>query len=102
MPRSASNEKAMLRSQSGPGAGTLSNFSCRIAPHLFLVLFLRRFHLPSLLSLEPVDVAETDVLGHHLAACARAGVLGGGVLFSRALPPECARVSTNVLVRHRT
>ena len=48
LPRLADNEKAMLRSQSGPGSGlalsaTPSNFfSSRIEPHLFRVLPLRR------------------------------------------------------------
>ena len=65
-PRLADSEKALLRSQSGPGAGlalsaTPSNCSCRTAPHLFRVLLLR---LP--LPLVSVDVAVQ--LGHHRAA----------------------------------
>ena len=51
LPRLVDNEKAMLRSQSGPGAGlafsaTPSNSSSRIEPHLFRVLLLRRLRLP--------------------------------------------------------
>ena len=95
MPRLADSEKAMLRSQSGPGAGlalsaTPSN-SCWIAPHLFRVLLLRRLRLPLPL------VSRTCRCGRQptrLATIAqRAPELecwGGGVLLSRAMPPECA------------
>ena len=77
LPRLADNEKAMLRSQSGPGAGlalsaTPSSPSSRIEPHLFGGVLLRRPRLP----LPPVSRTcrrgrPTDVLGHHRAACAR-------------------------------
>ena len=109
MPRLADSEKAMLRSQSGPGAGlalsaTPSNYSCRIAPHLFRVLLLRlRLPLP-LVSRTCRCGRPTDVLGHHRAACARAGVLGRrGFALESAAARVCreggARVSTNVMVR---
>ena len=81
MPRLADSEKAMSRSQCGLGVGlalsaTPSNFSCRVAPHLFRVLLLRlRLPLP-LVSRTCRRGRPTDVLGHHRAACARAGVLG--------------------------
>ena len=107
LPRLADNEKAMLRSQSGPGAGlalsaTPSSPSSRIEPHLFRVLLLRRLRLP----LPPVSRTcrcgrPTDVLGHHRAACARAGVLGRRGF---ALESAAARVSRrrrqSILQRH--
>ena len=79
-----------------------SSPSSRIEPHLFRVLLLRRLRLP----LPPVSRTcqcghPTDVLGHHRAACARAGVLGWRGF---ALESAAARVSRrrrqSILQRH--
>ena len=110
MPRLTDNERAMLRSQSGPGSGlALSSVpSCaalRIDSHHFRVLLLRQLRLSIL------QVSRTcrcgrllDPFGHHRAACSRAGVLGrrGFALESvgaRICRGAGARVWTNVFVR---
>ena len=102
----AEHQQALMRSQSGPLAGTLfsaapSIWFTRIEPHLFRVLFLRRLRLLLPLSSRQCRCGRSlDVFGHHRAACSRAGVLGRGVC-SR----ECgcreggARVATNLIVR---
>ena len=71
----------------------------------FRVLLLRRLFCPSLSLLAPAGVAvPLDVLGHHRAACSRAGVLGSrGFSLESAAARVCreagARVSTNLFVR---
>ena len=109
MPSLADSEKAMLRSQSGPGAGlalsaTPSKYSCRIATHLFRVLLLRRLRLPlPLVSRTCRCGRPTDVLGHHRAARARVWSVGEAGFCESAAARVCreggARVSTNVMVR---
>ena len=76
--------KAFVRSQGGVGAG-LAFSTCplcrvtRLEPHVFRVLLLRRLRLPLPLSGRSCRCGlPLDSSGHHRAACARAGVLGGG------------------------
>ena len=82
MERFAEHEQALLRSQSGPMAGMAlsaspSNFFTRIEPHLFTVVLLRRLRRPLPFSVRMCRCGRLlDSLGHHRAACARAGVLG--------------------------
>ena len=69
--RLATDDKAMLRSQSGLGAGAaLSCDVFRFAPHLFRVLLLRRLRLP----LPPISRTcrcgrPLYAFAHHRAAC---------------------------------
>ena len=103
----ADHEKALLRSQSGLGAGvalsaTPSSYHTRIDSQLFRVLLL---HLP----LPPPSRfcrcgRPIDALGHHRAACARTGVLGRrGFAVESAAAQTCrearGRVTTDVMVR---
>ena len=108
--RLADHEQALLRSQSGPMAGMAlsaspSNFLTRIEPHLFRVVLLRRLRLPLPLSVHTCRCGRLlDSLGHHRAACARAGVLGRrGFAIESAATRLCreggARVATNVMLR---
>ena len=82
MPRLPQQQRAMLRSQSGPLAGvplstTPCNFLSRIDSHLFRVLLLRRFRLPLPLSARQCRCGRPlDTFGHHRTSCAGAGVLG--------------------------
>ena len=102
MPRLTDSERAMLRSQSGPGPGlALSSVpacaALRIDSHHFPVLLPRRLRLPL------PSVSRSCRCGHR-AACSRAGVLGrrGYALEcvgTRICREEGARVSTNVFVR---
>ena len=109
-PRLSPTEQALMRSQSGPMAGL--PFSCIpssnlfvFTPEVFRVLLLRRFWLP----LPPASRncrcgRPLDVLGHHRAACSRAGVLasrGSSLEFAAAQVCREAggRVSMNVFVR---
>ena len=72
---------ALLRSQGGSGAGMASSAcpTCRVTKidsHLFRVLLLRRLQLPTPLTVRTYRCGcPLDSLGHHRAACARAGVL---------------------------
>ena len=83
-PRLSETEQALFRSQSGPTSGLPFSsvpFSppTRFAPHLFRVLLLRRLWLALPLSSRTCRCGRPlDVLGHHRAACSRAGVLGSG------------------------
>ena len=76
------SERAVVRSQSGPGAGvrfTVSptGFETRIDPPLFRTLLLRRLRLPLSMSKRICRCGRPlDSRGHHRAACARAGLLG--------------------------
>ena len=110
MPRMSRAGRALLRSQSGPAAGTafmaiptssLSSFT----PQCFRVLLLRRLRLPL-----PADGhtcrcgRNLDTLGDHRAACPRAGILAGrGYALEAAAARICreagARVVTNCFVR---
>ena len=98
------SERAMVRSQGGPGAGVPftvcpTGIETRIDPHLFRTVFLRRLRLPLSMSKRIGRCGRPlDSRGHHRAACARAGVLGrrGFAVESRE---GGARVTTNVLVK---
>ena len=109
-PRLSLSEQALLRSQSGPMAGL--PFSCVPSSHLFelnaqvfRVLLLRRLWLPlPLASCSCRCGRPLDVLGHHRAACSRAGVLGSrNASLESAAARVCreagGRVSTNVFLR---
>ena len=80
---------AAIRSQGGSGAGLA--FSCcptcritRLEAQLFRVVLLRRLQLLLPLTTRTCRCGLPDSLGHHRAACARAGVLG-----KRGRPLEC-------------
>ena len=101
------SERALVRSQGGPGAGAAYS-ACpitRIDPHLFRTLHLRRLRLPLLLSKRTCRCGRPlDSRGHHRAACARAGVLGRrGFAVESVAARICreggARVVTNMMVR---
>ena len=89
----AEHEQAMLRSQSGPLAGTPfaaapSTWLTRVDSHLFRVLLSRRLRLPLPFSSRLCQCGRSlDVFGHHRAACSRAGVLG-----RRGFPVESVAV----------
>ena len=109
-PRMCDSRKALLRSQGGPGAG-LALSTCPVnrlttfTSQLFRVVLLRRLHLPLPLAVRNCRCGlPLDSRGHHRAACARAGVLGGrGWAVENAAARICreagGRVTTNVLVR---
>ena len=66
--RTSHGHFGLLRSQSGPWAGTLfsaapSNWLTTIEPHLLRVLFLRRFRLPLFLHVSVVVAVLWDVFG---------------------------------------
>ena len=96
MPRLAEDDRALLRSQSGPLAGmSFSTVPARIDSQAFRVLLLRLA--------QDADVASFWY-GHHRASCATAGVLGRrGFAVENAAARICreagGRVSTNVWVR---
>ena len=109
-PRLSLSEQAMFRSQGGPLSSV--PYTCfptspvsRIDSSAFQVLLLRRLWLP----LPPCSRScrcgrLLDVLGHHRAGCAEAGVLGRrGCALESAAARVCreagAMVTTNVLVR---
>ena len=75
-------DRALIRSQTGPGAGLVltvapTSLLTKIPPHLFRVILFRRLRLPLPLSLHMCRCGRPiDSFGHHWAACARAGVLG--------------------------
>ena len=109
-PRLTDDERAMLRSQSGPGSGLAlssvpASAALRIDSHHFRVLLLRRLRLPFPQSLAPAGVAVSSTLLATTAQRAvEAGVLGkrGYALESvgaRICREARARVSTNVFVR---
>ena len=77
----------------------------RLEPQLFRVLLLRRLRLPLPFSRRFCRCGRLlDALGHHRAACARAGVLGRrGFALESAAARICreagGRVTTNIFVR---
>ena len=81
-PALADDQAALLRSQAGPMASAAfiaipSMKETRIDPQPFRLLFLRRLRLPLPLQARSCRCGRPlDVLGHHRAACANAGVLG--------------------------
>ena len=108
LPVLTDGEGALLRSQSGSGAGVaLSTVPCdplrRIEPQLFRVLLLSHLRLLLPLARRFCRCGRLlDSYGHHRASCAKAGVLGrrGFALESAWVCREAgARVTTNVLVR---
>ena len=80
-PAISDTHRALLRSQSGPGAGmflctTPYNPLTRLDSFTFRVLFCRRLRLPLPLTKHICRCGRrTDVYGHHRAACAQFGVL---------------------------
>ena len=82
-------ERALLRSQSGPGAGVPFLTSptsplTRIESPLFRVLLQRRLRLPLPLSKRMCGCGHSiDSFGHHRAACSRTGCLEEGDLLWR-------------------
>ena len=109
-PRLSTTEQALLRSQLGPMSGlpfssVPSSPPTRFAPQLFRVLLLRRLWLALPFSSRTCRCGRPlDVLGHHRAACSRAGVLGSrGFSLESAAARVCreagVRVSTNLFVR---
>ena len=109
-PELSPSRQALLRSQSGPGAGaafsvTPSSMLTRIEPPLFRVLLQRRLHLPLPLSKRICGCGHPlDPYGHHRAACGRTGALGRrGFPLESAAARICreggARVVPNMLVR---
>ena len=108
--RLPAQDRAMIRSQAGPGAGTAlsvvpTGFLTQIPPHLFRIVLLRRLRLPLPLSLHTCRCGRPiDSFGHHRAACARAGVLGRrGFALESAAARICreagGRVGTNRMMR---
>ena len=76
MPRLAEDDRALLRSQSGPLAGmSFSTVPARIDSQAFRVLLLRLLRLPLPLSSRRCRCG-LFWYGHHRASCATAGVLG--------------------------
>ena len=109
-PALADDQAALLRSQAGPLASAAfiaipSMKETRIDPQPFRLLFLRRLRLPLPLQARSCRCGRPlDVLGHHRAACANAGVLGrrGWVLenvAARVCREAGGRVRTNLAVR---
>ena len=76
------SDRALARSQSGPGAGVAfsaspSSILTRIEAPLFRVLVQRRLRLPLPLSHRICGCGlSIDSLGHHRAACSRTGAFG--------------------------
>ena len=109
-PALADDQAALLRSQAGPMASAAfiaipSVKETRIDPQPFRLLFLRRLRLPLPLQARSCRCGRPlDVLGHHRAACANAGVLGrrGRVLenvVACVWREAGGRVRTNLAVR---
>ena len=110
LPTMTEPDQALLRSQGGPLAAAPFT-SCptdrlfRIEPQCFRVLLLRRLRLPLPLSQRICRCGRPlDVLGHHHAACAVAGVLGRrGFAVESVVARICreggARVTANMFVR---
>ena len=108
--RLADHERALVRSQSGTGAGmflstTPTSPLTRIESHLFRFLLFRRLRLPIPLSKRFWWCCrrQIDVFGHHRAACAQVGVLGRrGFALESVAARICregrARVTTSVMV----
>ena len=104
------SDRALLRSQSCPGAGAAftaipTDRLLRIEPSIFRVLLLRRLRLPLPLTAHVCRCRlSLDRLGHHRAACPHAGVLvrrGAAVevAAARVCREAGARVRANVFVR---
>ena len=100
-------DRALIRSQAGPGAGLVptvapTSLLTKIPPHLLRVILLRRFRLLPL-SLHMCRCGRPiNSFGHHRAACARARVLGrrGFALESvaaRICREAGGRVTSNVM-----
>ena len=109
-PRMGDARKALVRSQRGSGAGLVLSTSpvnrlTTFTPQVFRVILLRRLHLPLPLTVRNCRCGHPlDTRGHHRAACALAGVLGGrGWALESVVARTCreagGRVTTNVLVR---
>ena len=110
LPQMSAQQRAKLRSQSGPVAGVPfstapSSPLTRIEPALFRVLLQRRLSLPLPLTVRSCQCGRLlDAFGHHRTACSRSGVLGRrGFALESAAARVCreagGRVATNILVR---
>ena len=106
----ADNVVGAVRSQGGSGAGLALSCSAtcrmtRLEAQLFRVTLLQRLQLPLPFTERSCRCGlPLDSLGHHRAACARAGVLGKRrwaleSVAARICREEGGRVTTNVLVR---
>ena len=104
------SQRALLRSQSGPGAGmflctTPCNPVTRLGSFTFRILLCCGLRLPLPLTKHICRCGRrTDFFGHHRAACAQSGVLarrGFAVesVVARVYREGGARVSTNIMVR---
>ena len=104
------SHQALLRSQSGPGAG--SAFTVIPTSHLFefsaqcfKIILLRRLRLALPIFLRRCRCAiALDSLGDHRASCPRAGILGNRgfaleAAATRIVREAGARVSTNIFLR---
>ena len=102
-PRMNESPRALVRSQAGPGGGVALSTcpTCRftlLEPQVFRVLLLRRLQLPLPLTVRNCRCGHfLDVVGHHRAACARAGVLSKRGF---ALESVTARVCREAETRH--
>ena len=110
MPGISEGDRTLMRSQNGSGAGVaFSTTPCtpltRLWPQLLRVLLWRSLRLPLPFSRRFCRCGRLlDALGHHRAACARAGVLGRrGFALESAAARICreagGRVTTNIFVR---
>ena len=104
-PSLTDGEKALVRSQSGSGAGTALS-TVRTHQLVCIDSQLFRVHCPAFDSPFPSHGASAGVAApsHHRAPCARAGVLARrGFALESAAARVCreagARVTTNVMVR---
>ena len=109
-PSLCDSDRALMRSQSGPGAGvalsaTPSSALTRIESALFRVLLLRRLRQPLPLTKRLCSCDRLlDFRGHHRITFARPGILSRrGFALESAAARVCretgARVATNVIVR---
>ena len=108
--RVSDQERALIRSQAGPGAGAAltalpTGNETTIPSHLFRVVLLRRLRQPLPLSERSCRCGRLlDVFAHHRAGCARVGLLGRrGFSLESAIARICreakGRVRTNVFLR---
>ena len=98
-------QRALLQSQSGPGAGSCAPHLPRLDSFTFRTLFCRRLRLPLPLTKHICRCGRrTDFYGHHRATCAQSGVFARrGFAVESVVARVCceggARVSTNIVVR---
>ena len=107
LPQMSAQQRAMLRSQSGPVAGVLFSTAppsllTRMEPALFRVLLQRRLSLPLSLTARSCQCGRLlDAFGHHWTACSRSGVLGRrGFALESAAAKVCRVIWTWALLMH--